>query len=194
MLTICLASVREAGAFSRAADPEPGVSIRVTGHRNRLVHAARLEPGGDFLIAGFAGALDPALSPGHLFLPETVHALSRGPAAPDAHLQSAIRALLSERGLPFAGGDLVTTDRPVVDPEHRGQLLARGFRAVDMETHGLLESLARQGARVAVLRLLSDRADEKAADEYESRMPVLSETLGAALSLVANNLTGLSRS
>lgn len=192
MLTVCLASSQEASDFY--AETRAGSAVRsvVTGFSNRLLKQTfRLGAFGDFLITGYAGATSPALEPGSVFLPRRVLAEGRAPLYPDAFLQdSLIDALMAEE-IAFTEGALLTTREPVASMQQRDFVRGTGADAADLETYELLEYFSRLGRRAAVLRLVSDRADEQAAWDYRENLGELSDRLSGVLRRAARRLEGM---
>src|SRR5687767_4030399 len=113
MLTVCLASSQEASSFFKAVPAGGAVRAVVTGFANRLADAALRDAHGDFMIVGFAGALNPAFLPGSLLVPHRVGAPGKPALTPDPFLRSSFMdALLAEK-IPFQDGSLLTVDAPV---------------------------------------------------------------------------------
>jgi len=117
------------------------------------------------LVLGWAGALDPELSPGGLLLPETAYSLEgtsrhylprRRIFRPSARLFREIRGLLEDRGLCPALGAVVSTDAPYREDRAFLRRWSGRTRAVDMETSALLAAAEALGLELAVLLLISD--------------------------------------
>jgi len=101
-------------------------------------------------VAGVCGALDPALAPGDVFVPEELRTDDGRSFTADAQgLAGALRA----RGIPAHSGVLVGSDH-ILRPEERPVLFASGARCVDMESPWLAAAAA--GRPFAVLRVVSD--------------------------------------
>jgi hypothetical protein len=182
MLTVCLASAQEAAQFHAATRGEGAVRSLVTGFSNRLLKDAfRQGAFGDFLVAGFAGAVAPELEPGTLFLPRRIVCEDKAPLVPDAYLQNSLVDALMAEGLPFAEGVLYSAAAPVASLEQRDFLRRQGADAADLESYELLKYLSLLGKRAAVVRLVSDRADELADADYRETLPRLSARLSDAL-------------
>jgi 4-hydroxy-3-methylbut-2-enyl diphosphate reductase len=101
-------------------------------------------------VAGVCGAIDPALVPGDVFVPDELRT-DDGQAfrADSAGLANALRA----RGIASHSGVLVGSDH-LLRRDERPELFARGARAVDMESPWLAAAAA--GRPFAVLRVVSD--------------------------------------
>lgn len=108
-------------------------------------------PKGALLVCGLAGALDPALGPGTVAVPEEVGLPSGWSAPCDPGLRQALLAAAADLGLEPVGGRLLTAPRVVTGPE-RARWHALGFDLVDMETGLLL----RDRAAVATVRVVLD--------------------------------------
>ena len=101
-------------------------------------------------IAGVCGALDPALAPGDVFVPEELRTDDGRAFAADADgLSQALRA----RGIEAHTGVLVGADH-ILRPGEHSALFASGARAVDMESPWLAPAAA--GRPFAVMRVVSD--------------------------------------
>jgi 4-hydroxy-3-methylbut-2-en-1-yl diphosphate reductase len=101
-------------------------------------------------VAGVCGALDPALAPGSVFVPDELRTDDgRAFRADAAGLGLALRA----HGIASHSGVLLGTDH-ILRAEERPALLASGARAVDMESPWLAAAAA--GRPFAVLRVVSD--------------------------------------
>jgi len=116
--------------------------------------------------AGLAGALSADLAIGELVVSSSVRDAGGEAPAPDADLLR--RA--AEAGA--APGVLVTVERPAVSRSEKAALaatLAPGARAaVDMESAAWARAAAHRGIPYAIVRAVSDRADEEL-PEYLSR-------------------------
>ncbi len=100
-------------------------------------------------VVGVCGALDPALSPGDVFVADEV----RGPDKTVTCDADQVAEALEAAGLGVVRGVLVSTDHVVTGAE-RAALHDEGAHAVDMESF-FLSSLAR-GRRFAVVRVVVD--------------------------------------
>ena len=101
-------------------------------------------------VAGFCGALDPALQPGDLVVATEV----RGPAGTVACPTAALLAgALRRRGLTVHEGPVVSTTR-LVRGDERARLAATGAIACDMESAWLADGAA--GRPLAVVRAVVD--------------------------------------
>jgi 4-hydroxy-3-methylbut-2-enyl diphosphate reductase len=101
-------------------------------------------------VAGVCGALDPALAPGSVFVPEELRTDDGQLFSADAAgLADALRA----RGIEAHSGALVGADH-ILRAAERPALFASGARAVDMESPWLAAAAA--GRPFAVLRVVSD--------------------------------------
>ncbi|TMA31279.1 MAG: 1-hydroxy-2-methyl-2-butenyl 4-diphosphate reductase [Deltaproteobacteria bacterium] len=101
-------------------------------------------------VAGVCGALDPALVPGDVFVPDELRTDDgRAFTADAAGLSEALRA----RGIASHSGVLVGADHILRPGEHSG-LFASGARCVDMESPWLAAAAA--GRPFAVMRVVSD--------------------------------------
>lgn len=117
------------------------------------------------LVAGWSGALTETHPPGSLILADRVHLWPGDPdrsMPTDPELTLKIRSVLDGAGIPFGAGALVTADRMVDQSGLRKELAVRyGARAVDMETGSILPLFNAAGSRCAVLRVITDTADER---------------------------------
>ena len=105
---------------------------------------------------GLCGALAPELGVGELAIATAV-LTPDGELATDEALSNRLAARLRgvARGL-FAGSDVI-----VPDPPRKSALRqSSGAIAIDMESHVAAQAAARAGVPFAVLRAVSDRADE----------------------------------
>lgn len=105
------------------------------------------------ISVGFCGALDLSLERGDVVVPEDV----RDHATGDTWICDAVLG----RGAGDRHGTLVTTHAVVSDPDARARLDAL---AVDMESAGIARACARAGIPFAVIRAVTDRADERLPD------------------------------
>ncbi|MFW5832695.1 MAG: 5'-methylthioadenosine nucleosidase [Pseudomonadota bacterium] len=109
-----------------------------------------LASGAEFLVAfGTAGALDPALRPGDLVVPDTV-----GDGDTSIRLQQDdLRARLEA-----SGGRLLGVRTPLVEIDAKIDAAARGFAAVDMESFAVARVAGEAGVPVRVVRAIVDPA------------------------------------
>jgi 4-hydroxy-3-methylbut-2-enyl diphosphate reductase len=133
---------------------QPGLRVERTGMGPRRARAAaeRHDPRSApaLAVAGVCGALDPALEPGSVFLPDELRTDDGCVVSIDTEgLAAALRA----RGIAVHGGVLVGADH-ILRPDERPALFASGARAVDMESPWLAAAAA--GRPFAVLRVVSD--------------------------------------
>ncbi len=126
--------------------------------RGRAVAVGAIPPGGGVVVAGVAGALTRGLRRGDLLAATEVYDEASGGrlAAADGH-----RVAAAARALPAA----VLTARSIATSHAARAGLGEGWApapaAVDLETWPLVEAAARKGRRWAVLRAISDEADEE---------------------------------
>jgi len=135
----------------------PGVRIIVTGMgagAAEQMAGEAIEAGVTAAISvGFCGALDRSLARGDVVVPEEVRDGATGEAWPcDAALA---------RGAGRMHGTLVTAHQVVSDPAARERL--RGI-AVDMESAGTARACMQAGIPFAVIRAVTDRADDRLPD------------------------------
>ncbi len=168
MLLVIAASPREyTGLVKRSEAVSPAVrwlaTTRIGGSKAVLVAngagraaasgatRALLEQGGAHAVVstGFAGALDPSLEVGDIFVAESV--LDNGqthPALPPMSCPPGARR-----------GTLITVDEVVVSSRSKQDLrLASGAQAVDMEAAGVASEAARYGVDFYCIRSISDTA------------------------------------
>ena len=122
------------------------------GPRRARAAAARHDPARahTLAVAGVCGALDPALAPGDVFVPDELRT-DDGRAFPaDA---AGLGAALRSRGIASHSGVLVGADH-ILRPDERPALHASRARVVDMESPWLAAAAA--GRPFAVLRVVSD--------------------------------------
>ncbi len=135
----------------------PGVRIIVTGMgagAAEQMAGEAIEAGVTAAISvGFCGALDRSLARGDVVVPEEVRDGATGEAWPcDAALA---------RGAGRMRGTLVTAHQVVSDPAARERL--DGI-AVDMESAGTARACMQAGIPFAVIRAVTDRADDRLPD------------------------------
>jgi hopanoid-associated phosphorylase len=130
-------------------------------HRRAVIGTANLDaalaerPSG-LVSFGLCGALAPELGVGQLAMATGV-VTPEGKLATDEALSDRLATRLQgvARGL-FAGSDVI-----VPDPPRKSALRqSSGAIATDMESHVAAQAAARAGVPFAVLRAVSDRADE----------------------------------
>ncbi|MEU2350945.1 4-hydroxy-3-methylbut-2-enyl diphosphate reductase [Modestobacter sp. NPDC049651] len=128
----------------------PGARVLRTGMGPARSAAADLSGASAVLVAGVAGALDPALEPGDLVVAAELRgpdgAVTPCPAAP------LLAAALRRRGLRVHVGPLATVDG-VVTGRRRAELAATGALAVDTESAALA---AGAGVPVSAVRAVVD--------------------------------------
>jgi 4-hydroxy-3-methylbut-2-enyl diphosphate reductase len=117
--------------------------------RSAAARAART-PADAVAVAGFCGALDPALQPGDLVVATEVRGPNATVACPTAAL---LAGALRRRGLTVHEGPVVSTTR-LVRGDERGRLAATGAIACDMESAWLADGAA--GRPLAVVRAVVD--------------------------------------
>jgi adenosylhomocysteine nucleosidase len=108
----------------------------------------------EVLVIGIAGGIGPGVRIGDLVVPTAViHGTTGKEYQPS----------------PLAGlepsGKMVTTDGLVVDEDRQAGFVARGAFAADMETAAIAEVCERRGCRWAVVRAISDRANDDHVDD-----------------------------
>jgi 4-hydroxy-3-methylbut-2-enyl diphosphate reductase len=141
-----------------------GAQVRVVhtgmGHRRsrRAVEDLRRREGdratGPLAVAGFCGALDPALRPGDVVVASEVRGPSGTLSLPSSGL---VVAALARSGIPAHLGPIVSTER-LVRGEALRALATTGAIAVDMESAWLAE--AARGRPLAVVRVVSDTIEK----------------------------------
>lgn len=110
---------------------------------------------------GLAGALDPALAPGTLVVPDTLllegePTLSAAPAWRDRILRSCTTAL------PAVGGALLTSRQAVAGvAEKRDAFRRTGAAAVDMESYAAARTAASHGLPFLAVRVIVDAATDE---------------------------------
>lgn len=113
------------------------------------------------IVCGLAGALAPDLSPGSVLIPEQVGLIDGSSIQCDSTLVQALTTAAQTLDFPVQRGPLLTAPSLIVGDE-RQTWFQRGFVAVDMET-GLL---ARQGRRVATVRVVLDSPEHGIAPDW----------------------------
>lgn len=116
------------------------------------------------ISAGFAGALDASLKPGHILMANEVVDLSGRRLQIDLHVEAA--QVASSPGLHL--GRLLTVDRVVhraADKLALGQ--QHGALAVDMETFAVAEVCRQEKVRFLSIRVISDAVDRELPDDID---------------------------
>jgi hypothetical protein len=128
-IVIYTALQMEADAIARRVTDVP---IRVIGlHGSRLAHQP--DPQGIYILAGLAGALDPALKVGDIMTDDSE----------------------------TSANSVVTSPKPVLTPQAKAELFqTTRARAVDMEGDVVRRFLAGRATRFIHVRAISDTADE----------------------------------
>lgn len=106
------------------------------------------------LVIGIAGGIGPGVRIGDLVVPTAVIHGTTG----EEYTPSPLTGL-------EPSGKLVTTDGLVVDEDRQAAFVARGAFAADMETAAIAEVCERRGCRWAVVRAISDRANDDQIDD-----------------------------
>ena len=105
------------------------------------------------LSVGLAGALDPALRPGALIVPQEV-------LDTDGALHQASGPLAASLGMAITPGRIAGADEVVATVPAKARLrAATGAAAVDMESHRLARVAARHGLPFIAVRAIADPAD-----------------------------------
>jgi hopanoid-associated phosphorylase len=114
--------------------------------------------GADALMSfGFAGALDSSLRPGHLILPEFVHAGHS--LQVDLSWRDSLRRCLPDH-LNVTGGVLAASRKMVTSAIAKRELAGTtGACAVDMESGAVAEAAAHAGLPFLAIRAISDPVD-----------------------------------
>ena len=109
---------------------------------------------------GVCGALDPALVPGQILLPERVVTKVGWAFEVDRAWRERLVGLAAAAGLEVTGGDLMGSDHPVSDPAEKTRIFGdKGARAVDMESHMVARSADKAEASFVALRVVADPAE-----------------------------------
>jgi hypothetical protein len=183
MLTICLAAPHEAMSFYQKAQKCHGHSVIVTGLRNHSLEKILPTVTGKYVIAGFSGTLTDLLKPGDLTLVERVAAANSAPLIPDFDVRSA----LNHPTLPLINSSLYTSDHMIDTFDEKKKLSRLGFDAVDMESYHLAAYIRARGGTFGILRIISDRADEKAQRDYTANIKTFSDKLSRVLTMISSN-------
>jgi 4-hydroxy-3-methylbut-2-enyl diphosphate reductase len=141
----------------------PGVDVLRTGMGPAKAASVAGElaghPAGAVAVAGFCGALDDNLAPGHVVVASEVHAPDGTVTPLPAH--PFLVAALREQGIDAHVGPLVTVDH-IVHGSERAELAARTKAiAVDMESAPIVQAAGERP--VAVLRVVSDSPSQELA-------------------------------
>ena len=113
------------------------------------------------VLAGFAGALDPSLSPGTTILGRESTTPGGEPLAPDATASKLIETALHKYHRPFVRSRLLTVAGPVMRASEKRDLWnAHGAGGVDMETHAVAQACTAAGIPWVALRVVLDTAGQ----------------------------------
>ncbi|HCC57424.1 MAG TPA: hypothetical protein DEQ47_09195 [Solibacterales bacterium] len=104
---------------------------------------------------GFCGALDPELGIGDVFVAKSVNGLS---------------AMRPVTEVTHRTGALVSVEHIAGTAEHKQELRARGFDAVEMEAAGVAERASHYGAPFYCVRAVTDVAGESFANDFEAAL------------------------
>jgi hopanoid-associated phosphorylase len=176
----------------------PGVVVVAGGGDGaRLEQELEAAAGGARVIlsSGLAGALSPNLKPGDIVIGELFPGEGRGPVGGPAQLGPGLRrgtALveLLERKLPVARvGMIVGSDAIIATTAEKQALhIKTGALAVDMESHIAARVAARHNVPFAIIRVISDSANETLPPAALAGMrPDGGMALGAVLASLARN-------
>lgn len=129
--------------------------------RARQGVARLLENGADALVSvGTAGALDAALNPGDVLIPEHIIYPDGQRFAPDARWRASAAEALAGPAFPIHSGALLHADEVIrTAGEKRALYTQTGAVAVDMESGALVEEVSRRGIPGLVIRVIVDSAD-----------------------------------
>ena len=138
----------EARALRRGA-PEAQVARTGIGPRRARRAAARLRdtPAAGVAVAGFCGALDPALQPGDVVVASELRT-AEGTVASECPGAGILAGLLRRRGMRVHVGPIVSVKRPVTGAR-RQALREGGALAVDLESAWLAEAATERPLVVA---------------------------------------------
>lgn len=146
-----------------------------------LRHQRREAGPGSAILVGLAGALDPDLAVGTVFIPDRVAVMHERPADCDRELVRYLLAAADSLGLRTGSGTLLTAPT-IITGRARQAWAARGYVAADMET-GLLRQ---QNPRTATVRVILDSPRRSISDRWSSpRMAALSPRLWRELPWLA---------
>jgi 4-hydroxy-3-methylbut-2-en-1-yl diphosphate reductase len=153
-LTVLVLAALRIEARALAPGLGDGATLRRTGVGPKRARAAAARLAGiaadAVAVAGFCGALDPALEPGDLVVATELRGPDGSMECPTATL---LAGALRRRGLTVHEGPLASTPRLVRGAE-RARLHATGAIAVDMESAWLAQAAA--GRPLAVVRAVLD--------------------------------------
>lgn len=156
---------RTASATAPVERLPDGTLLAVSGMGSLAARAGaeRLVASGATALASFgmAGALDPRLPAGLIFLPEEVACGAGAPLAAEPRWHERLGIALAAHA-PLTSGRLVTTPAPVTTLAAKAALFAAsGARAVDMESAAIAEVAARRQLPFVAARVIVDRADDE---------------------------------
>ncbi len=140
-----------------------GITLYVSGlgsQRTREGVQSLLDSGAQaFISLGTAGALDPGLRAGDVFVPDRVLRPEGGPAEIHERWRQSVNEVLSGSGLTVVRGNLLHVDEIIRSPEAKRELYeTSGASAVDMESATLIEEADRHGLPSLVIRVIVDHA------------------------------------
>jgi adenosylhomocysteine nucleosidase len=124
------------------------VEIAIRAMSMAELSASRLEA---VVSTGYCGALDPALGDAQIVV---------GTQVTDAASNETFGCAGVESDAPFISGRILTQDRIAITAAEKAQLATTGAIAVDMESAGAAARAQRAGLPFAVIRAVSDRADD----------------------------------
>ena len=155
----------EARHLDRTAAAAASVRVAVTGMGAAAAgRGARqlLEAGATALVSfGLAGALDPQLTAGRIFVPREITDPSGVLLPCSARWHARAAAALAASGA-ATEGRLVSSAAPVAGVAAKAQLRrASGARAVDMESHAIARVAAQAGVPFLALRVIIDEAGQE---------------------------------
>jgi adenosylhomocysteine nucleosidase len=129
--------------------------------RTRRAMAPLVADGVRALVSfGICGALDPALNPGALILPQVVIAEDGRRHRIDVALRSVLAAALGRARVVALAGDILGAVRAADTPSRKAALNRQsGAVAVDLESHLVADAAAAAGLPFAVLRAVADPAE-----------------------------------
>ena len=154
--------------------------------RERARQAAQklVDAGTDCLVGfGTAGALAPALRPGHLVVAEQVCEGGKQYAAA-ASRRASVMEWLSRNDFTIHNGSLAGAANPVASVEAKRELFGQtGAMAVDMESAGVFEVAGHNGLPALALRVIIDAAHIALPDAVLRRVDEFGEVDMAGLAL-----------